>query len=82
MPISRKIFDQDEERIAVIIEKLRHGIFRDDLENLYSVDELSKKYPRFTKTDVALAVQRMKEKEGTLISKVWGGIEYFGHKYV
>lgn len=82
MPISRKVFDQNEERIAVIIAKLRYGIFRDDPENLYSIDELFKEYPRFAKKDIALAVQRMKEKDGTLISDIEGGVEYFGHKYV
>lgn len=53
MTISRAIFEQEEKRIELIAEKIRHDIF--------SFDTTAKKLPRFSKIEISKAIQFLKK---------------------
>lgn len=82
MTISRAIFEQEEKRIELIADKIRHDVFSFDLENLYSVDDIAKKLPRFPKIEIEKAIQFLKNKGSIMVCYRYGGTEYYGHRYV
>lgn len=82
MTISRAIFEQEEKRIELIAEKIR-DIFSFDTENLYSIDDIAKELPRFSKIEISKAIQFLKNNKGTtIVCYSYDGTEYYGHRYV
>lgn len=80
MPIRREELDQEEERIKAAEHKIQYDLFKKEKEWMFSIEEIAKKFPRFSQDDIEKVIVQLGRKD-LLVCKVKAGKAYYGLKY-